>query len=117
MNKLLVKYPDRVPVLVESKLGDSEVFKYMVPKEKTIAEMMAQLRKHIKMSPRQAVFLFVNNTLPPNSYTVGQVWELHKNEEGVLHMYYSLENTFGYSNPRNVRPILLIANIPSPEAI
>lgn len=96
MDKLLGKYPDRVPVMVQSKVDtETQVLKYMVPRERTIAQMIVQLRKHIKMTPKQAVYLFVNNTLPPNSATVGQVWEQHKNSDHVLHIVYALENTFG----------------------
>jgi GABA(A) receptor-associated protein len=98
MDKLLGKYPDRVPVMVQSKAeGDAEtqVLKYMVPRDRTIAQMIVQLRKHIQMTPKQAVYLFVNNTLPPNSATVGEIWEQHRNAENVLHIVYSLENTFG----------------------
>ena len=96
MDKLLGKYPDRVPVMVQSKIDtETQVLKYMVPRDRTIAQMIVQLRKHIKMTPKQAVYLFVNNTLPPNSATVGQVWEQHRNENNVLHIVYSLENTFG----------------------
>ena len=61
MDKLLGKYPDRVPVMVQSKIeGDAEtkVLKYMVPRDRTIAQMIVQLRKHIKMTPKQAVYLF-----------------------------------------------------------
>ena len=94
MDKLLGKYPDRVPVVIESKI-DGQVLKYMVPRDRTIAQMMAQLRKHVKMNPKQAIYLFVNNTLPPNTSTVGEVWEQHRNEKNVLHIVYSLENTFG----------------------
>jgi GABA(A) receptor-associated protein len=96
MDKLLGKYPDRVPVMVQSKIDtDTQVLKYMVPRDRTIAQMIVQLRKHIKMTPKQAVYLFVNNTLPPNSATVGQVWEQHRSDDHVLHIVYSLENTFG----------------------
>jgi len=95
MEKLLGKYPDRVPVLVVSKVSEIDALKYMVPKDRTIATMMVQLRKHIKMTPKQAIYLFVNNTLPPNSATVGEVWEQHRNEDNVLVITYSLENTFG----------------------
>ena len=90
------KYPERVPVVIESKIDtDSQVLKYMVPKDRTVAQMMAQLRKHVKMNPKQAIYLFVNNTLPPNTATIGEVWEQHRNEKNVLHIVYSLENTFG----------------------
>jgi GABA(A) receptor-associated protein len=95
MEKLLGKYPDRVPVLVESKVSETDALKYMVPKDRTIATMMVQLRKHIKMTPKQAIYLFVNNTLPPNSATMGEIWEQHRNEDNVLVITYSLENTFG----------------------
>jgi GABA(A) receptor-associated protein len=96
MEKLLGRYPDRVPVIVESKIdGEKQSFKYMVPRDRTIATMMIQLRKHIKMTPKQAIYLFANGILPPNSATVGQIWEQHKNADSVLHLYYSLENTFG----------------------
>jgi GABA(A) receptor-associated protein len=95
MEKLLGKYPDRVPVLVESKVNETDALKYMVPKDRTIATMMVQLRKHIKMTPKQAIYLFVNNTLPPNSATIGEIWEQHRNEDNVLVITYSLENTFG----------------------
>lgn len=97
MDQLMGKYPDRVPVVFESKIGGDakKVLKYMVPRDKTIGQMMVKLRKHVQMNSKQAVYLFVNNTLPPNTSTVGQVWEQHKNEKNVLHIVYSLENTFG----------------------
>ena len=95
MNKLMVKYPDRVPVIVESKIEKGKIHKYMVEKDKTVASFITQLRSRVKMSSKQAIFLFVNNCLPPNSYTVGQVWDQHKKEDGILYIQYSLENTFG----------------------
>ena len=96
MDKLLGKYPDRVPVMVQSKVDtEAQVLKYMVPRDRTIAQMIVQLRKHIKMTPKQAIYLFINNTLPPNSATVGEIWEQHRNSENVLQIVYALENTFG----------------------
>jgi hypothetical protein len=97
MEKILTKYPDRVPVIIESKVaGDDTVLKLMVPRDRTMGSMIVQLRNKIKMSPKQGMYLFVNGVLPPNSSTVGQMWELHKNpDDKVLHIQYSLENTFG----------------------
>ena len=96
MDKLLGKYPDRVPVMVQSKVdAETQVLKYMVPRDRTIAQMIVQLRKHIKMTPKQAIYLFINNTLPPNSATVGEIWEQHRNSENVLQIVYALETTFG----------------------
>jgi GABA(A) receptor-associated protein len=97
MNRLMVQYPERVPVIIESKIPDDTtgVQKFMILRNQTISQMIIKLRSRIKMSSRQAIFLFVNNCLPPNSYTVGQVWDQHKKEDGILYIQYSLENTFG----------------------
>jgi GABA(A) receptor-associated protein len=99
MEKLMGRYPNRVPVIVEpastTSIEQGTILKYMVEKDRTIASFLIQLRKHIHMSSKKAIFIFVNNCLPPNSYTVGQVWELHKSEDGILRIRYSLENTFG----------------------
>ena len=97
MEKILTKYPDRVPVVIESKVcGDDTVLKLMVPRDRTMGSMIVQLRNKIKMTPKQGMYLFVNGVLPPNSSTVGEMWDLHKHpEEKVLHIHYSLENTFG----------------------
>ena len=91
----MARYPNRVPVIVESKIDEGKIIKYMVEKDRTIATFIIQLRKRVHMSSKKAIFMFVNNTLPPNSHTVGQVWEEHKKEDGILYIQYSIENTFG----------------------
>ncbi len=47
MNKLMVKYPDRVPVIVESKVEKGKIHKYMVEKDKTVASFITQLRSRV----------------------------------------------------------------------
>ena len=84
----------KVPVCLKSKDG-KDTLHYVVPREKTIAEMMMKLRKHIKILPNQAMFIFVNGVLPPNSAMLGDVYDAHKSDNGTLNIIYSLENTFG----------------------
>jgi hypothetical protein len=49
MEKILTKYPDRVPVVIESKVcGDETVLKLMVPRDRTMGSMIVQLRNKIK---------------------------------------------------------------------
>ena len=43
----------------------------------------------------QAIFIFVNNTLPPTAALMSTVYEQHRDEDGFMYMMYSGENTFG----------------------
>ena len=53
------------------------------------------IRKRIKLSPEKAIFIFVNNVLPPTAALMSSIYEEHKDEDGFLYIVYSGENTFG----------------------
>ena len=63
------KYPDRIPVIVEkagrSDIPDIDKKKYLVPGDLTAGQFVYVIRKRIKLSPEKAIFIFVNNILPP----------------------------------------------------
>ena len=63
------KYPDRIPVIVEkadkSDIVDIDKKKYLVPADLTVGQFVYVIRKRIKLSPEKAIFIFVNNVLPP----------------------------------------------------
>ena len=41
--------------------------KYLVPVDLTIGQFIYVIRNRIEVTPEQALFLFVNDTLPPTS--------------------------------------------------
>lgn len=94
------KYPDRIPIVISP--GNSSVdkfllkkYKYLVPNEVTIGEFMCAIRDQIELPKEKAMFLFVNNVLPPTSSRMCTIFEQHKDDDGFLYMTYGLENTFG----------------------
>ena len=98
--KITTKYSNRIPVLVE-KLNSSNIellskSKYLIPKNFTIGEFMYVIRTSIKLPPEKALFLFVNNHIPPTSDTIDVVYAKHKSSDGFLRILYSDENTFGH---------------------
>ena len=99
MEKILEKYPDRVPVYVNKKEGsvleEIDRHKYLVPKEMTMGNFIYVLRKNIKLKPEQALFVFVNNLIVSNSDLMSSIYEQHKDKDLFLHVIYSSENTFG----------------------
>lgn len=99
--RVMRKYPDRVPVVVERKAGDKSDTpsvaqqKYLVPRETTMGEFVYIIRRRIRLSPTQAIFVFANNRLPPVSMSMSEVYEEYRDPDGILYLVYSGENTFG----------------------
>ncbi len=99
--KLLIKYPDRVPVIV----GRSEIkntpemnrHKYIAPRDFTFAKFSQELRNYIpSLHPQTGLFFFLpNNILPPGSALMSHLYEKHKSNDGFLYLAYACENTFG----------------------
>jgi GABA(A) receptor-associated protein len=96
--RLLKKFPDRVPVLVKSGNENTpklENCKYLIPCDMTIGEFMSIIRKKIKFNSSKALFVFVNNVLPPTNSSMRLIYEQHSSSDGFLYITYSVENTFG----------------------
>ncbi|QCD79742.1 Atg8 ubiquitin-like protein [Vigna unguiculata] len=93
------KYPDRIPVIVEraerTDIPDIDKKKYLVPADLTVGQFVYVVRKRIKVSAEKAIFVFINNTLPPTAALMSSIYEENKDDDGFLYMTYSGENTFG----------------------
>lgn len=53
------------------------------------------IRKRIHLRPEDALFFFVNNTIPPTSATMGQLYEDNHEEDYFLYVAYSDESVYG----------------------
>ncbi|KAL5163630.1 Autophagy-related protein 8C [Glycine soja] len=69
--------------------------RYLVPADLTVGQFVYVVRKRIKVSAEKAIFVFVNNTLPPTAALMSSIYEENKDDDGFLYMTYSGENTFG----------------------
>ena len=62
--------------------------------QRAIARQM-YLRKHLKLQPDQAIFVFINNVLPPTGALMSQIYDEHVDEDGFLYVAFSHESVFG----------------------
>jgi GABA(A) receptor-associated protein len=89
----------------------------LVPADLTVGQFVYVIRKRIKLSPEKAIFIFVDEVLPPTAALMSSIYEEHKDEDGYecrlvtffaslimlannllcrfLYITYSGENTFG----------------------
>jgi GABA(A) receptor-associated protein len=97
--RIRTKYADRIPVICEkderSDIPDIDKKKYLVPQDLTVGQFVYVIRKRIKLSSEKAIFIFINNVLPPTAALMSKIYADHKDEDGFLYVQYSGENTFG----------------------
>jgi GABA(A) receptor-associated protein len=99
--RILDKYPDRMPVIVERSpksepdIPDIDKKKFLVP-DLTVGQFVYTIRKRIKLMPEKALFLHFNNKLYSTSDLMRSVYEQEKDPERLfLFVTYSGENSFG----------------------
>jgi GABA(A) receptor-associated protein len=99
---ILQKYPGRLPVFITKAhdvrdIPDLPKHKYLFPSHFTVGELIYVIRKQLVLPPEKAIFVFINNTIPTSSSTVGEIYALHQSPDGALRVSYTTENTFGSS--------------------
>lgn len=77
----------------------------MVPVDLTVGQFVYVIRKRIKLPSEKAIFIFVNDILPPTAALISTIYEEHKDEDGFLYVLYSGENTFGEKVPVNLNEL------------
>lgn len=101
INTVMKKHPGRVPVYVKradnvsSSLPEINRHKFLIPEDFTLHALQHTVRLYLKLRPEQAIFLFINNAIPYYSDSLGQLYEKHRDKDGLLYITYSTENTFG----------------------
>ncbi|VDL59461.1 unnamed protein product [Hymenolepis diminuta] len=116
--KIKRKYPDRIPVIVEkhpgSQISDLDKHKFLVPNDITVAQFMWIIRRRLQLSAEKALFLFFDDFVPQSrqvccslfasstffhtsffAWTMGQLYNERKSDDGFLYAHYSGENSFG----------------------
>ncbi|KAK9446385.1 autophagy protein Atg8 ubiquitin like-domain-containing protein [Limtongia smithiae] len=93
------KYSDRIPVICEkvekSDIATIDKKKYLVPADLTVGQFVYVIRKRIRLEAEKAIFIYVDEILPPTAALMSSIYEEHKDEDGFLYITYSGENTFG----------------------
>lgn len=99
ITKILEKYPTTIPLYLKkhssSNLKDLVKYKYLVPEEMTIGQLVYILRKNLKLKPEESLFIYINNTLPCTSSLISSYYKEYKNDNGFLVVEYCEESVFG----------------------
>jgi len=100
-SRVLIKYPDRVPVICERSYSapkDCPLIdknKYLIPRDLTVGQFIYVIRKRMHLPAEKAIFIFINNNIPASNHMIGELYEYYRDADNFLYVTYSFENTFG----------------------
>jgi GABA(A) receptor-associated protein len=95
LKRIRAKYPNKIPVLCKrAKYTDPKLdkIKYLAPFDLTIGQFAQVIRRRLKLSSGQAIFILCNDSYPSTST---EIKDLYNPDTGFLLIIYQLENVFG----------------------
>lgn len=99
--KVLKKYPDRIPIIIEkdpkNQIKEIDKTKFLVPNDLSVQQLIFIIRKRLELSKESSLFILVNGKTSVTGETgLKEIYELHKDkEDGYLYIVYTSELTWG----------------------
>lgn len=97
--QLKLQFPDRVPIIIDSKYETHKKprSRYLCPKDITFGEFIYLLRRNIHLHPKKSIFLMTYNTniLLSCTLLMENIFQDNMSEDGFLYLVYCEENAFG----------------------
>lgn len=99
-NRVLAKYPERIPVICEKNVKFTDLNnlgkeKYLVYPDLTCGQFMYIIRRSLALPAEKAVFMMINGIIPSNTDIMYELYDKHKDSDGFLYITYTSENVFG----------------------
>ena len=98
VERLKKKYPNKIPILLETKNIEIDRHKYLVDTYTRFADLLLVFRRRIKdLKSSESLYMFVgeNPTLVPLHKEVNEVFD-NLNTDGYIKITIAKENTFGF---------------------
>ena len=95
--RIKINFPEKIPIvlIVDNRILNITKNKYLIPATFNMLQLQKCIRNFVKVKPHEAIFLFINNKLIPNTTLLDQIYLTHKDPDGFLYINVALESTFG----------------------
>jgi GABA(A) receptor-associated protein len=108
--RVRLQYPARLPCIVtrsaarsaRSLLGGGgsdlpalDKYKYLVPDDFTVGQLIYVIRKRMRVPPETAVFVYVGAVLPSSTTVISELYSTAKDVDGFLYLTFAGESAFG----------------------
>ncbi|XP_005435592.2 microtubule-associated proteins 1A/1B light chain 3C-like [Falco cherrug] len=102
--QIRIKYPNKIPVVVERYQKEKTLppltrTKYLVAQDLPLSHFTVTLRTRLCLASSQTFFLLVNDKgLPNMAITMQELYRDHRDEDGFLYLTYASQEMFGASS-------------------
>ncbi|XP_010022315.1 PREDICTED: microtubule-associated proteins 1A/1B light chain 3C-like, partial [Nestor notabilis] len=99
--EIRMKYPNKIPVVVERYQNEKTLppltrTKYLVSQDLPLSHFVVTLRTRLYLASSQTFYLLVNNKgLPNMSITMQELYQDNQDEDGFLYLTYASQEMFG----------------------
>ena len=101
-DSLLLKFPDKIPVILEKSKVDKylpklDKSKLLVSQDMTVANIIKLLKNNLKINENISLYIVIadKNIMISGSQSINSIYNQHKNNDGFLYLEYCTENVFG----------------------
>ncbi|KAM6100941.1 microtubule-associated protein 1 light chain 3 gamma-like [Pterocles gutturalis] len=104
VTEIRLKYPNKIPVVVERYQKEKTLppltrSKFLVSQDLPLAQFAVTLRTRLCLGSSQTFYLLVNNKgLPNMAITMQELYRDNKDEDGFLYLTYASQEMFGSSS-------------------
>lgn len=95
--RIIQKYPDRIPVVIDIE-GPGLILdkrKYLAEADMLMVYFQHTIRKRLKVGPNESLFFFYENTIPNPTHSLAQIYDEIPSQDGFMVLTVAKENTFG----------------------
>jgi hypothetical protein len=103
--RILAKYPNIIPVIVESRNKDLNLKKnkFLVPYDVSSSHLLYAIRKQLNLDEKKSIFMFYDEVMISTTQMMSDIYEKYKeknligkkNNDKFLYINVCIENTFG----------------------
>ena len=101
IQKILEKYPDKIPIYLSKgrfnkTMNEYKKKKFLVNEDMKMMIFLGTIKNNYKIDSNQSLYLMVNDKeMVEMSQSLGTIYKKHKDEDGLLYISYYEENVFG----------------------
>ena len=70
----------------KSTIAQIDKKKYLVPADLTVGQFVYVIRRRIQLSAEKAIFIFVDEVLPPTAALMSSIYDEHQDLDGFLYI-------------------------------
>ncbi|XP_069737641.1 microtubule-associated proteins 1A/1B light chain 3C-like [Phaenicophaeus curvirostris] len=120
VTEIRIKYPNKIPVVVERYQKEKNLppltrTKFLVSQDLPLSQFVVTLRTRLCLGSSQTFYLLVNNKgLPNMAITMQELYQDNKDEDGFLYLTYASQEMFGSSRDPKLTPRLVAPHLNPP---